>query len=491
YLDSLTHLRNLHQALVDYMKQPPPIIDYPTPPKKEFELCSYCGDPDIQDKYRNLKKAWEQKFLEYEWELLKKMAAVADWLTKMDVSAANSGIDGIENDMNKALQLAYERWEQKVNDLEHLYGRDVQYMDVVLESMLLFQMKKKIYFDKDDEGYEAKVRNRMKEFLDRFLTYFKSQKAIRNYDVLFNTSLLRGAEMYHKIVGTITDGVDAVIRVQDMIDEIKAFNRFALTVVLDYKVEQLGVDNKKALEAYGELSTDASQKVYVSLGRLGDCGWQLYLTGTDYSDIGNTGIDEKEYRIPIQVKNGTKEVITPYQIYGSSYSGPREMLMVLPSFRISFCNGANKDSVILDVLSYKPEEDLTIYTVDHLHYTVDLLQHVNKMFNSATKTKDKAADVTATGVDMLNIRSQATVDKPTGYPKADEMQVRYKVKGIQHDFQKTLAEQTRFVPVLYFDAQNGMAELLKIEKDIPNSELGGKYNLTKGLRTVKVEHDPQ
>lgn len=489
FIDSVAKLKQLHQELLDYMKEPrPPIVDAPPPPKKEFELCTYCH-VNVQQEYRDKKNQWQQGFLDYELKLLDKMKAVAAWLTLMGSSEGIAAIPGIESDLKNAQQIAFERWDQKIADLEHLWGRDIQRMEVVLENMLLVEREKKIYYGEEDESYTAKIKNRIKIYLDLFIKYFEEQMVLKNYDVVFNTSLLMGTELHHRILGKLVDGVDAITRVMDFIDKIKAFNRFALTVELDYRVTQTGEGQAKpVIEAYGKVVTDPAQKTYLSLGRLGDCGWQLYLTGTDYSKH----LEEETFKIPMKVDYGTKDFNTLYTEYTSSYSGPREMQLILPSFRISFCNNNNRDSVIMGLIGYKPEEDLSIYTIDEKHYTTDLLQHVNKMFASAVKTKDMAVDITATITAVSNISAQATVDQPTGYRKVDKMQVEFKMNDKHHGIQKTLAELTHFGnTILYFNATNSQAILIDINIDIPNTELEDKYNLTKGVRKLKVEHDPQ
>jgi len=123
-------------------------------------------------------------------------------------------------------------------------------------------------------------------------------------------------------------------------------------------------------------------------------------------------------------------------------------------------------------------------------YTTDLLGYLDKVLVSISDTKVNSDEIINISDQMMTIQNQATVDNPTGYAKLDEMQVKYKMNGIQHDLQKKTTETTRVGnTVILFDAHNGDQFLINGKIDTEHIELN-VIKVNSGLIQLKVVLEP-
>ena len=274
------------------------------------------------------------------------------------------------------------------------------------------------------------------------------------------------------------------------------FNRFRLNINMDFEYHQKDEEGEVLLKATGILE---SIRVFVSLGRLG-CKWQLFITDTDYESD-----DEDNFRIPVRVLNGLKKIKEKEIWEEYPYVGPRDMLMVFPSVRISFCEDGIKDSAIMDVLRYKGE----IYNTPNFNpaamtwpttgihnsdpsklYTVDLLAYASKMLVSADKGYANAAQLTDLAVEMMSLRSTVSLGQPTGSSILDQMQIEYSANQEQHKKQKKLTDLSKVDhTVILFKALNGSPTL--IDERINTANIDFKIiDLVRGIIILKVVHEP-
>ena len=167
-------------------------------------------------------------------------------------------------------------------------------------------------------------------------------------------------------------------------------------------------------------------------------------------------------------------------------AGTADAKMNLPSFRISFCANSGSDSATMDDIRY--EQESTLGETANA-YTTDLLAYLDKILISAADTKANLNQVSDISDQMLTIQNQATIDNPTGYAKLDEMQVKYKMNGIQHDLQKKATEATRVPTVVLFDAQNGSQFLINGQIDTKHRDMD-VIKVNSGLIKIKVVLEP-
>ncbi len=468
----------------------PPSLDFPAPPKRPNDLC-LC-DLQIRKNYENEMSNWSEAFWKYEDQLLSNVKKLERYLT----DNSNTDISGMPNiyaDLDGGLKLAMTRKEQKVDKLSANWGQDPLREETVIEAIIsLKREKQKLGI----AGASSPAFNGADSYSgeDYFDKYIKTEMDAKNYNVVFDYSLYLSHE-FHKQLLNNSVKVDETAYYK-WLERLEAYNRFTLTINMDFELHW-GEGDKTMLKADGVIE---SAPVIVSVGRLG-CKWQLFITNTDY-ERGN----EIDFRIPMTVKNGTKRIKEDNHWVAYPYVGPKDMLMVFPSFRISFCPGVI-DSAIMDVLRYKNEmfnlQNINTSGLssnelgDELnldpgkHYTLDMLGYANKMLVSMEKTKENKDQLNEMPNEMISIsgRSSTHLAEPTGNSLLDEVQMEYSVNLQQHKIQQRLSEKSK-VPttVVIFDAHNQSDVLIDQPTDIVNDEL--EQHLVRGKLTLKVKHTP-
>jgi len=489
--DASDVLRILHQHLVDHMRNPPP-LNVTLPPafyRPCVEECNtVCPECDNVNKRHIWIREWQERFLKYEKELLGRMKALSYWITRSGITNIDSRIPGIANDLNNALFMAFDRWDQKVKKLEELNNADqsdnkIFCMEIVIENLLYLQVQKKNYYGTVDHSYTSRINDFVGKNQQAIIDYYEEKMRQYEFHDVLDSWVAAGFTRHYKIIMGSGEPMKALE------EKIRKFNRFALTLTIDFNVE-LRDGEMPAIETEGKLSN--KDKVYVSLGRLSKCRWQLYLTYTDY-----TKMDEHSFRIPLVVENGTKYTYlkNPLRVVRKEYSGPKDMFMVFPYMSMNLCeNNSEPDSMIVDVLRYV-QEDLTQYKPGENEYSVDLLPYVNKLFISAEKTRQNSQDVVTEAFEMMAAAyTHGRVDRPTGYQKLDMMQVDFKMKGIQQQHQQMAARLTSFPNMLInLNAAQGNRNPTLLYENFgrSNTELEGNYNLKTGHGVVSIVHDPE
>jgi hypothetical protein len=475
-------LEDMYRALMDLMNHPPS-MDFPPPPEEEFSLCYYC-DPAKQSAYDKEVDDWGEAFFDYESKLISGGIGIFRAIALLGFGGPDAdqvnypSIPTLEQDVNKAMKLGWDRMEEKINKLTELYGHDVHRQTAVIQKVLGFDRQKQLMGLTDDNS-TVNAGELVDDMAKDFTNYMNQEINAKNYDVVFNYTLLLSLQRQVHLLG----GTDATSKMLDELSErVVNFNRFELTVDMDFALQFVDTEDKPFIKATGSLSL--SDNVYVSLGRMG-CKWQLYLTNADYRNG-----DENDFRLPIKVNSGTKLVKQGDSWITYPYSGPTDMLMVFPSFRISFCQGGGSDSAMTDVLRYKID-DLSPYanSMDK-DYTIDLLQYANKMFVSIDKGENNMDQNIDLMGEMMSTGANAHIEAPTGNTLLDQLQVEYLVNLQQHEMQKRLTESSK-VPktVILFDAVNNSAVLVDSNTDTANKEKN--IDLTKGQIRLKVVHAPR
>jgi hypothetical protein len=300
----------------------------------------------------------------------------------------------------------------------------------------------------------------------------------KNYNLVFNLPFIIGLQRQKVLLGISDENKF------DYLDQLQAFNRFKLTVDIDFKEEYYNSDGEVQMDATGKLSNP--QDVFVSLGRLG-CKYQLYLTNTMYGEA-----EEKAYRIPIQVNEGLKRIRneTGNGYQHMNYSGPKSMYLVFPVFKIDFCDNKGVDSAYLQLPVY--EEDLSQWasTVKKA-YTIDMLGYLGHMFFNLQNMEGKTADASAIGEEMIKALSTKQIDEPTGNAKLDDLQADYnKSKQLSEQQEKMSRLSLNQNFIFLFDAHNNSSVLLDESTDAART-IAERLKLVNGKLHIKVVHAPE
>jgi hypothetical protein len=469
----------LHRDMVNYMNSPPPAGMGSNSPPMEFfdDYCNYSNCVNDRDK---IIRDWQAQFLQYEQVLLAKMAAVKLVMADRNISSAASGIPTLNQDIQRAIDIAFQRWDQKVNKLETF---PVRFMGIVIENLLFLQSQKKRYLGIVDNSYTNRIRNKLTEYKNEITLYYEKCMNDKDYDWALNDELITAYNRHYKLsYGGNADPLAGLV------SRIKAFNRFSLTIDLDFDVE-LKTGDDQLIEANGKLTN--KNKIYVSLGRAGNCTWQLFLTNTDYNKA-----DETSFRLPLIVRNGIKSTYfkNPLRVVKASYSGPQDVLMVFPYSKMNFCNMQQgvSDTIVVDLLRYKTE-NVSMYRPRAEEYSVDLMIFVNKLFMSYEMAYYNSQEMVMNANERMNaVILNRKVDYPTGYPSLDIMQVDFKLINLQQRHQQMLANITHFPNTLFRPrAVRGNPKMMYVNEPLRNTESLGTYNLKDGHVNLIITHDPQ
>ncbi len=297
-------LKQLHKNMMDQMFTAPSETFPGSPGRRLWDICTTCNEQEFEA-FKKAMKNWQNDFIKYESGLLEKMSAVRVWMAKEGITYATSEIPTLEHDLKRAVDFAFERWDRKLDYLESYYGQlGPGEIDVVIENILLIQNQKKIYYGNVDERYTFRLKNLLLDYEKRITDRYEQDMKYKSYVSVLNTRLIQAYDRHYKLIfGSSTLGGSNVSSpLKNLLDKIKKFNRFSLSIDLDFEVELKKDAHRKVIQADGQLSN--TDKVYVSLGKAKDCKWQLYLTNTDYTDLSQA--NEIRFRIPMTVKGGTK-----------------------------------------------------------------------------------------------------------------------------------------------------------------------------------------
>lgn len=452
----------------------PPPLDVTPPPKKDYSLCFACGDPTAQERYDRELEIWGTAFKEYEVSIMSRVLAIERYYQLMGLSSEEDVGTMFTGELGKAWSFAQDRIDKKVEILKQRYGNDIYRYEAVVSTVLGEERQKQLLGMGSDNGaYEIEL------FLGvDFEKFVRDRIAANDYDVMFNYAMIFNFARQKQLLGYVDDDQNVY---SSLIEAVVKHNRFALTLDLDFELH-MEVSDKPAWIATGTLTT--RQKLYLKLGRNKDCKWQFYLFDANYDIFSQ----ESAYMIPLTVTGGSKKLRQGEDYITFPYSGPTDVIMAFPSFRISFCNGANKDSAMMDVLRYE-QENLPACDFGKA-YCLDMLGFANKALVSILDTKanlNPIADILDQMVDMS--AGEGSVDDPTGYVKLDKMQVAFKMNGKQHDLQKRVTETSKMDnTVMLFDAQNGSSFLINATLNTADIELG--LHIKKGIIKLKVVNEP-
>jgi ribosomal protein S18 len=474
-------LEDMHQELLNLLNNPPP-MDFPDPPDRPNDLCQ-C-DKTIREQYELELSQWSEKFWDYEDKLLQAYKRIHRFIT--DNNSANpSAITSLGADLQRALQLAIQRRDDKLSALMSTYWNDITREEVIVMAAIANEREKQKLGVAD---INASVMQRVKGLLfsDHFNLYIDQQVLAKNYNLLFDYSFYLSHE-YHKQLCEPTRDTwhTGFFRWQGWLEQ---YNRFNFEMDMDFELHIKGLDNKPAIKAGGKLKIDP---VYVSIGRMG-CKWQLFK-----SMINHETAMEDEVPLTVKVNYSAIKYIKEAEIWKEyGYAGPNEMQMMFPSVRFSFCNGAGQDTLLLDVFRFSDAKlhghmDACPRHCDFAKiYCLDILEYANKMIIGIMKGRDNAPEFTELAAEMMDLSSEVHTD-PTGSSLLDQIQIEYSANLQRHKKQEKLWTISKIGgAVILFDATNGSSILIDKPADVRNKEIEIKFELVRGTINTKVEHKP-
>lgn len=353
------YIKKAYDEVMASMKNYPP-IDFPPPPAKEFGTCFGNCDTVRRNKIQQREDEWMESFLKYEKGITNRSISIIKRLQELhlenDAEAAPlfTGLD-------KAMKFASARATNKVDLLNRKYGKDFSRLPSVVRVSIGIERQKQL-LGVSDEDNSGTIIAQLSSQLDVFEKYLEQQMDAKNYDVALNTSLIIGIERQRQLLGASEDDN----RMPELMEKLKAFNRFKIDVQLDYE----GAREADCVQKTVFNATNLNP-VYISLTQQ-DCKFSLSV----YEDQSpNTNIAWYNYyrgvfEVPLDITNGTgTEVLTndEGECYTKTHSINGLKLKVSgPLSKISFCEGT-QDSLLFDNIFDRYQERKTDKRYDFVY----------------------------------------------------------------------------------------------------------------------------
>jgi hypothetical protein len=381
----------------------------------------------------------------------------------------------MENDLDKVILFAFDRGKEKIDLLQQQFGKDYKRLPIVIEEMIALERQRQLYGLTDNSEVLEKAGDMIKDF-DEFLRH---EMDVKNYNLVFNVAFILGMERQKQLLG-LSDDVSF-----QYLDMINAFNRFKFELSINFELQSYDSEGKLSMEATSKVET--YKEIFVSVGRV-DCRYQLFLTDIKYGDE-NT--DEKEYRIPMKVKEGKKIVYDKENgNHTYPYSGPALLYDIFPLVKIDFCKAQVLDTAFIEMPVYQDENLSSLAPSVQNAYTIDMMGYLGLLFFNPKELEGKTQDMESIGKQMLNVFSSNHVQESTGFAKLDQMQENYYIGKELYEKQMQMAQlainnKLRFL----FDAKNNDETLIN-ETNNASRNIDEKMKITKAIVHVRVVHFP-
>jgi hypothetical protein len=446
----------------------PPWENFPPPPVSDLTICSTC-DESILEREKREDAIWQKEFMDREAEIIRIRLGVARAMQLMGVE------QGIEI-QDIADLTALNRMGKKIKLLYEKYGKDLKYAKTVLPIVLGFERQKQLLGIEDGSSILSEL---VGVFNDVYPKYFKEQMGLKNYNFVLNIAYHLGVERQRQLLGmSDNESTDSPIEFDMAMD----FNRFALTLDLDFIFETVDDEDELELKATGVIFT--KDKAYVRL-YLDGCSWRMVLFEADYNNA-----SQQHVAIPLKVNTGVKTIRDKEDnLITFPYTGPEDMVAFLPEFKIDLCDVTKRDSAFMMAISL-PYGSSPQLTDPNKSYKFEMVPFANHMFVDLKKMEDNASEVMDLAADIIVTASESRVTHPTGNPKLDKMQNEYNIKIAQDAHKKDFSQLSlNKKSVFLFNANNGSTVFIDQTNDTRHT-IDENTKLVKGLIHLRVFHEP-
>jgi len=440
-----------------------PNLDFPDPPARELDGCFNCDSNRIKQFELDI-LGWQKEFSRYEGELHRKSLLVLRGLDRLK----GPEVEKMTTDMEWGLRMAIKRYHYKVDALEKKFGGDFRYAQAIIyENLSLARQENLIALTQTEDEL---IFEKLIKYINLFDAHVKKQLKEGNYSVLMSALQLLALSKQKQYLGEPDDQANYV----ELLQAIRKFNRFRLTMEIDFAVAS------ESIVATAQLSTPA--EVFVSLGMNG-CKYMLYATGTNYMND-----EELKYYVPLIARGGVKnqkEEDDKWVRYG--YTGPKELMTVFPPVTIGFCEDS-PDSVSLSIIRFKAENYGDSAGKFPYAYTIDLGGYVNLLVLNQEGAEASVPEALEIAKGMMQVQQTSV----SAYQSEilDRMATAYKrqilMRQKQIEFDKLAA---RNKVLLLFNANKSGEELFSAETNYTKS--GEELSITKGIVRINVVHAPK
>lgn len=452
----------------------PPAETFSTPPPHELGQCATC-DGSLLRKQFQLDSIWINDYQGKETAIFRQALSAMRTYTFLSGDKAD---DRVQQKFDAVFDFMIERMEQKDQVLLNRYGSDLRYFTVVGQTILAHQRQRQMIGDERADNKMISELNR--RIMPAFWKYFDEQATFRNHDFILNVPLHLGIFRQLTMLGDENQFGDNFSK---MMDRVKAYNRFALSMKLDF-VWQKGSDAEFDMRATGTMETP--DKVFFSFYP-DSCSFRImgYKTNAKQKSL-------QDISVPLQVQGGVKTIRRDNDnLVNYSYSGPQEYLVRFPDARIEFCT-PTADTLFLAIMggseavAARGQAEMqrmnSAYTLDMLIFASQVL--INE------DAEDRTNEMMENGVEILN--------KIAGFSSKENPQTVYKKLELEHagymdmddarkNFESSFSTQKA---KLLFNANNGASVVADTYVDLKRT-MQDDIEIKRGLFHIRIEHEPE
>lgn len=471
--DLETELRKVVGDAEKKLKRLPSIEDFPAPPRREVGRCASC-DTGIYNRQRRADSLWIVQYTQPEQEIMQPVLSAAH---TAGARLPDNGGDIQDKAMSILVQVL-NRGVEKSRVLFNRYGNDIHYLEVVAQVMLGCERQSQLLGAGEAADFNASALLAQR-FYPLYKKYYDEQVAARNHDFVLNVPYHLG--IYRQIALLGAD--EKAGSVTGYIEEMQAYNRFALTLDLDFVWQQDG-DGQLQRRMTGAMET--KEKVFVWLFPDG-CGYRILAHGTDLKNK-----KFEDITLPMKVKGGVKTVREENdELKDYPYTGAPEYAFRFPDSKVNFCDN-EPDTLFLAVaggneeVAARAQGDLQNLAKS---YTIEILTYLNQALinEHAEEAVEGMQDVST---QMLNTISGFMQQEAPG-STLDKLQTQYDGYMEMDNQRKALenAYSTKTARIV-FNANNRATVLTDTYLDTKR-KMDDDIEVKRGMFHLRMVHEPK
>lgn len=463
-------LNQLNDALKKW-NQLPSFQDFPAPPTQDFGRCATCDTSAISRK-RKLDEQWTEAYQAKENDILRQALSA---MREYQLLGIEEGTEEVNEKFQTLFGLFNERLEKKDALLLERYGDKLQYLPAIIPVILGHERQRQLL----GAGEESLIGDIVGKMYAAYRKYYDEQVAARNHDFVLNIPFHLGIYRQLALLG----GETMVTSAPDLLEELMAYNRFALTMEMDF-VWQADADGKLQRRATGNMET--KEKIYILLYP-DSCSYRILAHGTD--------LNNKQFRditLPMKVKGGVETIREEEdKLVDYPYTGAPEYSFRFPDSKISLCDN-QPDTLFLAIIG--GDEEVAARGGADLQnmnksYTIEMLIFANQALINENSTEMAEGTIEA-GNQIINTISSFINPAPPANT-LDKIKTQY-TSYIEMDNQRKLLENaysTKSARIV-FNAVNRSSVLTDTYLDTKRKMEDG-VEIKRGLFHLRMVHEPK
>jgi len=462
----------LKDASMKFKALPSPGV-FDAPPLHDLGRCASCDTSSLRRQAANDTR-WMKSYEDKERAIMQQAISAYREYSLLPVKSPS---DGVFEKFIAVFDGLLERMIQKDKILITRYGQNLQALPLILQTVLGHERQRQL-LGYDAEG-SSEVFGLALAMMNTYSKYYEEQVAAKNHDFVLNIPFHLGVFRQCALFGVDEKALPGI---GEFLEKIKSYNRFALTMDLDFAWQRTA-DGELELRATGKMGMP--EKVYVTL--IPDsCSYRLMAYTTDLSNK-----SFEDITLQFKVAGGVKTMRDEKgNLKDYPYSGPTAYAFRFPDSRIDFCPGS-QDTIFLSLITgneadvARAEADVqkmgSAYTVDMLIYAAQVMLNEN--------TDALIEGTLDGGAKILQQISSFTQQAPPSNT-LEKIKVQYEGYMQMDNLRKSFeGSYSTGKAKIIFNTNNRSTVLVDTYKDVKR-KMEDDVEVTRGLFHLRLVHEP-